>query len=78
LRTVSEVTEPTLTNASSSISIVDTARKAGSYEQSGNLQAAATEYADYATRPDALWHDVLFAAQMIERLGLFNKAIEVF
>jgi len=78
LRTVSEVTEPTLTNASSSISIVDTARKAGSYEQSGNLQAAATEYADYATRPDALWHDVLFATQMIERLGVFNKAIEVF
>ena len=76
--TVSEVTEPILTNASSSVSIIDTVSRVFEHTRAGNLEAAASEYAKYAMCPDALWFNILFAAQMIERLGVLNMAIEVF
>ncbi len=68
-----------LTAGSEPVSIGDTVLQAhAALTRNGNSTAAVEVYASYAMRPDALWFHVLFATKMIEGLGDFEKAIEVF
>jgi hypothetical protein len=57
--------------SSSSPSIADIVSR------SGNSEAAAKLYADYAMCPDTLWFNVLFATKRIEGLNCFELAISV-